>query len=557
MAGLIKAVVFDLDDTLYDCTGSLLEASRRRAARVLVEAGLPMSPEEALRMQVALGEERGPHFKVFDEIARQYDLGEEVIASAYRAYNSDEVGEIHLFSDASSTLKFLRDEGILCFLLTSGIHKRQAVKIHKLGLEDAFDEVVINDVERGQLISDCLRHLLGEYDLRPGETLLVGDRPPQEIHAGNDLGMLTVQMLHGRFKDQTPKSDIEEPDYKIQHIAELHNVLRVIHRRNKGAGGDPRVVAIGGGTGLPIVLQGLKGLTSNLTAVVTVTDAGRSSGRIRADFGLLPPGDMRNCLVALSDSSQLLNDLFQYRYPEGDLAGMSFGNLFIATMAMVTGSFEAAVRETSRILAIQGKVLPSTYEDVHLCAKLEDGRIVEGEVEVRAPGKAPIADVFLKPADVAANDEAITEILGADLIVIGPGSLYSSVIANLLVPAVPEAIRSSKARRVYVCNIVTQPGQTDGYTAGDHIDAIVRYLGEGALDGVLVNSNVPPEPVLARYREEGAGLVHLDDGVSRHRVQIILDDLVETLDHHRILWEKQDLLRHDPDKLAELISSLL
>jgi len=553
----IKAILFDLDDTLFDCCGLLVEAARRRAARAMVAAGLPLTEEEAYEEQILLAEQHGPRYTVFDAMAERHGMPSSLAEVALAAYNSDEVGDIVPFPDVPDTLERLKAQGYKLLMCTIGVPARQQRKIERLGLEPYFDEIAIVDIETGEHREECFRGLLAGHGLRPQEVLVVGDRIQSEIKTGNAMGMLTVQMVHGRFKDQTPKSDIEEPDYKIQHIAELHNVLRVIHRRNKGAGGDPRVVAIGGGTGLPIVLQGLKGLTSNLTAVVTVTDAGRSSGRIRADFGLLPPGDMRNCLVALSDSSQLLNDLFQYRYPEGDLAGMSFGNLFIATMAMVTGSFEAAVRETSRILAIQGKVLPSTYEDVHLCAKLEDGRIVEGEVEVRAPGKAPIADVFLKPADVAANDEAITEILGADLIVIGPGSLYSSVIANLLVPAVPEAIRSSKARRVYVCNIVTQPGQTDGYTAGDHIDAVVRYLGEGALDGVLVNSNVPPEPVLARYREEGAGLVHLDDGVSRHRVQIILDDLVETLDHHRILWEKQDLLRHDPDKLAELISSLL
>ncbi|MFW6163184.1 MAG: uridine diphosphate-N-acetylglucosamine-binding protein YvcK [Planctomycetota bacterium] len=553
----IKAILFDLDDTLFDCCGLLVEAARRRAARAMIEAGLPCTEEEAYQEQIRLAERHGPRYSVFDAMAERYGMPASLAEVALAAYNSDEVGDIEPFPDVPETLEQLRNEGYKLLLVTIGVPARQQRKLERLGLAPYFAETAIVDSETGEHRDECFRRLLTAHGLKPGEVVVVGDRIQSEIKTGNSLGMVTVRMLHGRFRDLAPKSDLEEPDYKIQRIGELLNVLRVVHRRNKGAGGDPRVVAIGGGTGLPIVLQGLKGMTSNLTAVVTVTDTGRSSGRIRTDFGVLPPGDMRNCLVALSHSSQLLNDLFQYRYNEGDLAGMNFGNLFIATMATVTGSFEAAVRETSRILAIQGKVLPSTYEDVHLCAKLTDGQIVDGEVAVRRPGKPPIADVFLKPADVQANDEAITAILDADLIVIGPGSLYTSVIANLLVPAVPQAIRSSKARKVYVCNIVTQPGQTRGYSVGDHIEAVTRYLGQGTLDGVLVNSNVPPEPVLERYRDEGAELVRVDDSISRHRVQIILDDLVEHLDHARILWEKQDFLRHDPDKVAELIWSLL
>ena len=553
----IKAILFDLDDTLFDCCGLLVEVARRRAARAMVAAGLPCTEEEAYEEQIRLGEQHGPRYNVFDAMAERYAMPPSLAEAAMAAYNSDEVADIEPFPDVVDTLERLRAQGYRLLLCTIGVPARQQRKIELLEIGRFFDEIAIVDSETGEHREECFRDLVARHGLRPQEVLAVGDRIQSEIKTANGLGMLTVQMLHGRFRDLAPKSDLEEPDYKIERIGELHNVLRVVHRRNKGAGGDPRLVAIGGGTGLPIVLQGLRGLTSNLTAIVTVTDAGRSSGRIRADFGVLPPGDVRNCLVALSDSSQLLNDLFQYRYRGGALEGMSFGNLLIATVAKITGSFETAVRETSRILAIQGKVLPSTYDDVHLCAKLDDGRIVEGEVPVRQPGKPPIADVFLKPADVRANDEAINEILHADLIVIGPGSLFTSVVANLLVPAVPGAIRASKARKVYVCNIVTQPGQTDGYDVGDHIDAVARYLGEGALDGVLVNSNIPPDPVLARYRDEGAALVRMGDGVSRHRVQVVLDDLVEDLDHKRILWEKQDFLRHDPDKLAELIWSLL
>jgi uncharacterized cofD-like protein len=178
-------------------------------------------------------------------------------------------------------------------------------------------------------------------------------------------------------------------------------------------------------------------------------------------------------------------------------------------------------------------------------------------VNVRALGKPRIREVFLKPADVRPNEEAVGEIQRAELLVLGPGSLYTSVVANLLVPGIPEAIRAAKARKVYVCNIVTQPGQTDGYSCADHIAAVERFLGKNVLNAVLANSNIPPPSLLERYRDQGADLVRVDDQIASHRVQVILDDLIENLDHKRILWEKQDLLRHDPEKLAELIWNLL
>jgi len=551
----VKAILFDLDDTLFDCYGLLVEAARRRAARAMVQAGLPCTEEEAYHKQLELAEKHGPRFNVFDAMAQMHGMPGSLAEVALAAYNSEEVGEIQPFPDVPRTLADLRSQGYKLLLYTSGVYARQQKKIQALGIEEYFDDILINDIETGEHRDDCFLDLLAHHHLKPQEVACVGDRIQAEIKTANSLGMTTVQMLHGRFKELAPKSELEEPDHKISRISELQQVLRIVNRRNKG--GEPRVVAVGGGTGLPVVLQGLKNFTSNLAAVVTVTDTGRSSGRLRADLGVLPPGDMRNCLVALSESSKLLNDLFQYRFSEGALEGMSFGNLFIAAMAKITGSFEAAVRETSRILAIQGKVLPSTYKDVHLCAKLADGRIVQSEHGVREAGKPAIHDVFLDPPDVMANEEAINEILRADLVVIGPGSLYTSVIANLLVPAVPEAIRSSKAKKVYVCNIVTQPGQSEGYSVADHVAAVERYLGDDVLDAVLVNSNVPPEALLDRYREEGAELVRIDDKISEHRVQMIFDDLVENLDHRRILWEKHDLLRHDPEKLAELIWDLL
>ena len=551
----IKAILFDLDDTLFDCCGLLAEAARRRAAKAMVEAGLPLSEQEAYQQQLELAERHGPRYDVFDAMAQQHGMPSSLAEVALAAYNSEQVGDIEPFADVPETLADLRADGYKLLLYTSGVYARQKTKIEILDLAQHFDEILINDVETGHAREDCFLDLLAAHHLEPEEVVCVGDRIQSEIKTANSLGMHTVRMRHGRFKDLAPKTDLEEPDHAIAHVSELRQVLRVVNRRNKG--GEPRVVAIGGGTGLPVLLSGLKDYTANLAAVVTVTDCGRSSGRIREDFGLPAPGDMRNCLVALSDAGKLLNDLFQYRFDNGALEGMSFGNLLIAAMAKVTGSFEAAVRETSRILAIQGRVLPSTYEDVQLCAKLDDGAVLEGEVNVRGLGKAPIHDVFLKPADARPNDEALDEIHRADLIIVGPGSLYTSVISNLLVPAIPEAIRDSKAKKVFVCNIVTQAGQTDGFSAADHLDAVTRYLGDGVLDAVLVNSNIPPADVLDRYHAEGADLVHIDERMAAHRVQIIFDDLVESFDHGRILWEKQDLLRHDPEKLAEILWNLL
>jgi len=552
--GPLRAAVFDLDDTLYDCTGTLVEASRRRAARVLMEAGLPMSEQEALALQRELAERYGPHFLVFDEIARRYGLPQEVIQRAYLAYNSDEVGEIVPFADVVPTLEFLRSQGMLRFLLTSGVHRRQAVKLRRLGLEDCFDEVVINDVDRGGMMSEGLRYLLERHRLRPEEVLVVGDRPQEEIRVGNELGTATAQMLHGRFSVFEPRDEHERPDYRIMGIFQVPTIMRLCNL-NK----PPRlfrIVAIGGGTGLPIVLEGCKTYCASPTGIVTVTDSGRSSGRLRSELGILPPGDARNCLVALSEPGKrerLLNQLFQYRFNNGSLEGLSLGNLIIAAMTDITGSFESGLRTLSSLLNIRGKVLPPTLNDCHICAELEDGTTVEGEVDVRRVGKPPIKRVFLAPNSPETYEMAAQEIRDADLVVIGPGSLFTSVISNILVPGIRRAITESGALKVYVCNIVTQPGQTDGFNASDHVRAVLQYTGEGALDYVLVNSHEPPPEVMEPYRREGAEFVRMDSGLKNLDVEVIAADLVEDVDSSRVLWEKQDLLRHHPDKLADAL----
>ena len=545
----IRAVLFDLDDTLYDCTGMLVEAARRRAASALVAAGLPCTEDEAYELQIHYQEEYGPRANVFEKIIERYKMDLSLVDKVLEAYNSDEVMGIEPFPDVIPTLTSLRDEGYKLALITTGVHRRQERKIELLGIRDFFDHIEVNDSERGLLRGDAFQHVLDELNVRGDQAITVGDRIHSEIRLAKSYGTMTVQMLHGRFKKLIPDREEERPDFRIYRISELPTVLQLAERQQ--VAGQPNIVVIGGGTGMPVVLTGLRRFTRNLTAIVTVTDSGRSSGKLRNELGILPPGDIRNCLVALSESDQLLNDLFQYRFANGTLEGMSFGNLLLAAMAKVTGNFEKGLREVSRILNISGRVIPATLTDTHICARLVDGRIIEEEFNVREVGKAPIEEVYLQNDQVEPCEDALAEIARADLIVMGPGSLFTSIISNLLVPRISEAIRASRAKKVYVSNIVTQPGQTDGFTAIDHIEAVEKYLGEGELDEFIVNNFTPPDHIMEAYRAEGAELVLPDEKVrARQKPKIVEDNLIENLSERRRLWEKQDLLRHDTNRLA-------
>ena len=235
----------------------------------------------------------------------------------------------------------------------------------------------------------------------------------------------------------------------------------------------PKIVAIGGGTGLATLLRGLKSYTTNLTAIVTVADDGGSSGRLRRELGTLPPGDVRNCIAALADAEPLMTSLFQYRFSDGSgLAGHSFGNLFIVAMSGVVGNFEDAIRQTSRVLAVRGQIIPSTLANVTLCAKTEDAQTIKGESSISdTKAKGRIKEVFLQPEDSPAHPEAVRAILDADMIILGPGSLYTSVLPNLLVKGIRRAFAASPAVKAYICNVATQPGETDGFSLAQHVDA--------------------------------------------------------------------------------------
>jgi uncharacterized cofD-like protein len=314
------------------------------------------------------------------------------------------------------------------------------------------------------------------------------------------------------------------------------SIVEIIHAfRLRGRG--PRIVAIGGGTGLSSLLRGLKTYTSNLSVIVTVADDGGSSGRLRDEYRILPPGDFRQCLIALADAEPLMKQLFDHRFKEGSLDGHSFGNLFIMAMADVTGNFEHALRESGKILAVKGTILPSTLQDVTLVASINGG-MVAGESKIPMQN-APISRVFLKPDGPQINPEAAQAILNAELIIVGPGSLYTSIMPNLLVEGMVEAIKASPALKVYICNLAAQNGETDGYGVDDYLRVIQEHVGANLFDFVLVNSNLSHAPTGGQSQ-----VVFRSADSNKHpEVRFIAADVVNVkLPSH-----------HDPDKLARTI----
>jgi len=306
----------------------------------------------------------------------------------------------------------------------------------------------------------------------------------------------------------------------------------------------PKIVSIGGGTGLSTLLRGLKLFRADLSVIVTVTDDGGSSGRLRDELNVLPPGDIRNCMIALSEDEHLMSRLFRFRFSsEGGLHDHSFGNLFLTAMAGVTGDFAEAVRLTSEVLAIKGVIYPSTTSNVHLRAELEDGSWVEGETRITASRKR-IRCIQLAPSDAHPLPDALDAIDAADLITIGPGSLYTSLIPNLLVNEVINAVRASSAIKIYIQNIMTQPGETEMYSAADHVEALAQHCGGILFSNVLLNHGNPSPEILKKYGAEHAGLVEID----RDRLHALGLNLVE-----RDLLAEEGVIRHDPNRLAQAV----
>lgn len=307
------------------------------------------------------------------------------------------------------------------------------------------------------------------------------------------------------------------------------------------------IVAIGGGTGLSTLLRGLKRRTRNLTAIVTVSDDGGSSGRLQKELGVLPPGDIRNCLVALADDEALVTDLFRYRFAEGQgLSGHSFGNLFLAAMTGITGNFDKAVKESSRVLNIVGRVLPATLSVVRLCAEFDDGRIIEGESNI-PKAKGRIKRVFFDPDLVVPLEETLEAIAAADAIVLGPGSLYTSILPNLLIDRIANAVARARGVKIYVCNVMTQPGETESMSAADHVQALFEGAGEAVCDYVIVNDE-PPSLLRKTYEEEGQLPVSPD--IERIEAMGLIVSRAEMISENQTV-------RHDPEKLGLAVLNVI
>ena len=327
-----------------------------------------------------------------------------------------------------------------------------------------------------------------------------------------------------------------------------HAMGEALYRRMKLNHG-PKIVAIGGGTGLSTLLKGIKKLTNNITAIVTVGDDGGSSGRLREEMGILPPGDIRNCIAALADDDDIVTKLFQYRFKTGEgIKGHSFGNLFITAMSAISGDMVTAIKESSKVLVIRGRVLPATTEDMRLVARMEDGSVVKGESNIPEAGKK-IVDLSSEPVNCKPTPDVIEAINSADLIILGPGSLYTSIIPNLLVEGIAEAVSNSNAAKIYVCNVMTQPGETDNYSVSDHIKALFSHaVKSGAnkrlFDAVLVNDSLPLS-LIEKYEEKDSLPVEEDTGAIKNLdVEIVRAKLIE---------DNKELVRHNPSKVAKAI----
>lgn len=328
----------------------------------------------------------------------------------------------------------------------------------------------------------------------------------------------------------------------------------------------PKIVTIGGGTGLSTMLRGLKYYTSNITAVVTVADDGGGSGDLREDLGILPPGDIRNCIMALSDTEPLMEELLQYRFTDGRLKNQSFGNLFLAAMDGISNNFEEAVQKMSSVLAVTGKVVPVTLDNVVLKAKLRNGSIIEGESNIPEEAlkqNSPIDRIFIDPGDAKALKESVDAIMEADAVILGPGSIYTSVIPNLLVKDIASALRKTKAIIIYVANIMTQPGESDKYTVADHINAIVKHAGD-IVDCVAVNVGRMDKELEKKYKDEGSSMVAIGEekikdrgieiiegdfvkitnGLVRHNAEKLSSVLIETIMEKKLLYDKKKIIEY-------------
>ena len=338
---------------------------------------------------------------------------------------------------------------------------------------------------------------------------------------------------------------------KVKITINDKNIEELVDEKRVHVGG-PKVVVIGGGTGLSTMLRGLKLYTNNITAIVTVGDDGGGSGKLRADLGMLPPGDIRNCILALADTEPIMEDLLQYRFKEGSLKGQSFGNLFLAAMAGISDNFEDAVQKMSSVLAVTGKVLPVTLDDMKLIADLENGSVVEGESiipEEVIKQKSKIKKLKINPEKAKPLMDALIAIKDADAIVMGPGSLYTSIIPNLLVEDIVQGINKSDAIKIYISNVMTQPGETDDFAVSDHIKTLMKYSGKNSVQYVIANNGTIPTDIEERYLSQGSKLVKLDyENIEDLNVKVVETDLVKIT---------KGYVKHDAEHLAQVLMTTI
>ena len=338
---------------------------------------------------------------------------------------------------------------------------------------------------------------------------------------------------------------------KVKITINDKNIEELVDEKRVHVGG-PKVVVIGGGTGLSTMLRGLKLYTNNITAIVTVGDDGGGSGKLRADLGMLPPGDIRNCILALADTEPIMEDLLQYRFKEGSLKGQNFGNLFLAAMAGISDNFEDAVQKMSSVLAVTGKVLPVTLDDMKLIAELENGSVVEGESiipEEVIKQKSKIKELRINPERAKPLMDALIAIKEADAIVMGPGSLYTSIIPNLLVEDIVEGINKSDAIKIYISNVMTQPGETDDFAVSDHIRTLMKYSGKNSVQYVIANNGTIPKEIEERYLSQDSKLVKLDyENIEDLNVKVVETDLVKIT---------KGYVKHDAEHLAQILMTTI
>ncbi len=391
------------------------------------------------------------------------------------------------------------------------------------------------------------------FRLEPLEFIVTQAKELYKIVPPEPVGALLIAIGAVLFVlawKKTNLSMIDDEDINIKRKKD--SIGELLYRKMKLDRG-PKIVAIGGGTGLSMLLKGIKKLTNNITAIVTVGDDGGSSGRLREQMGVLPPGDIRNCIAALADDDDIVTKLFQYRFKTGEgLEGHSFGNLFITAMTAICGDMVSAIKESSKVLLIRGRVLPATCDDMKLYAKMEDDSIVKGESNIPEAGKR-IMRLGCEPADCKAIPEALEAIHNADLIIMGPGSLYTSVISNFLVKDITRAVWSAKAKKIYVCNVMTQVGETDNYSVSDHVKTIFDHTHlddiddskKNIIDAVLVN-NFIPRNLAEKYEQAGSLPVEIDiTELRRMGVEVVQKNLLED--------SKEGLVRHSYSKVAKAI----